>query len=1236
MAVRFPKNVYVDAHRAVQGGTNSSVGPVTNPRTFQDNVSALVAPSRYSNVRKVIISMVTGKYGAVDGTFADCRLGINTWTASAPTLTLEAFNLPNSSIIENTPQFGMRGTGIFEFNKLGPVTRIENAPVGVAGDNHDRAQIIQMEFDRFSADSVDFFAAWDSIANDDVYMLLRPRLLVTATDAASLTSFAMRFHNLQVTVVQAPGNPNNSNTDWAVNTGLFDENETGVVFKGPVRSGVHVFRYIAADWDGITNVSYVQFGAQSGGATVTFRVFDHTANAVLFDEVHTFTAAGFYVARSQNFLSQLIDGHVYSVDDRLDAAPAATPPSASGFISVVQKAFTKTVTIHNITNLLAIPVGVDESDISSFLFNPLWYEDFTDERILKRRLFSTITNTSATDFAPDQNLRIDTNLLSDDSARGSPTAVNVVPAHTPVENGFLPPSVHFLFTAIISGDPIDLAGQRKLTQSYPLGGAWGDDIPGGMGLYYALDVPATDVPELGPLFSLDAFSPEGCAATAAGLGDPGILVITNGSSIPQKFDPIANLIEDNGVPEPLCNEVPTAVPDDTAISPTGGLGIGIYFYRYTFRNCCTGKEGNPNDTDIVVDTTGQSPAAEVEFGFGGVRIPGDSQICEICLYRSVLHQPGDVSSFPVMAKVGCFNPDETSSFIDRVSDSALDFTNDGLSTLNAPMPCVPVVVDYRNRLFGMGDIPQLSPAGTVSVVQGSTVVTGSANVVWDRCLEGKYIQVQGDCRVYEIDRVCPPEEGLSPPFNRLFLVDEYEGNNDTGLLYTICGRPNRLYFSEPLEPECWPEINFLDIEPGDGDRLMGAVSNFNRLIICKRRKTYVLTFNANPLTEVVVPSRVSSDIGCIGPRTFAQTESGSVWLSDRGLAIYDGRSVAHIPESAEMNDMFIDPDNPRYVRRDRNGRVIDAVGVFYPKAEQYLCILPTVRTTRGCDVMLVWDVKLRNITILEFCQQFQSMVVGKDSDGNERVYLGDTDGFVWIYDLGDNDGAGFPNATGTLRGTITAAGVDEATGASFLDDAAASFIEGGLPGLAGLSGTVGLSGAVTGDELGLAGVCLYTRPADSPPGAAWVQRVIFASTQTRLFVTPGWVDDTPSVGDEYMIGPIDFRAIFKIKNYGQDEDLKRTWSQVLVHEPESIATQLRLELRPDFQNSDPDDDFLLDVDGNPTVQRLVDLSFSRGRQTFPVGRTILNFEQVVLSNFAPEEPARILNHIIRLTPRIGG
>jgi hypothetical protein len=1224
MAVRYPKNHYCETIRGVQGLMNVSAGSATLA-VFQNNVVVLVAPSRYSNVRKVIFSLTTGKLGP--GSTMDGQLQIGTWSSSAPAITVEKLALPVSTFVEDTPDSGFVGTNRVRFSNLGPQTTIVQA--AVTADEHDQAQIMQIEFDRFNAGHTDFFAAWDAFDDDDDYMALHPFVSVVSSDAGG--PFTMRFKNLQCTVVQAPGNPNNSNTDFGVYIGTRDDVESTAAFQGAVFGPRHIFRYIANDWDNITGVSVVFYGSRANSTLLTVRVFDQTASAVVFDETFALTgvSGNYYVVRTQDFLASLIDGHIYQVDYRHNAANGSTTPRGNGWISVIQKGFQRTVTIHNLNGLDFTPATVDESSMHAILFDPLWYEDFPDERILKRRVFSNIIHNVASNN-PRQIIRVDTNLLSDDSARAAPTAVDLLPEHT---TSGAPGSVpDFAFQVITANDPIDLAGQRKLTKSFPGSSVWTagiGDFPGGMGLYYALNVPLTDVPELGPLFALDAFVAEGCAATAAGLGDPGILVITNGATLPQKFNPIANLIEDNGVPEPLCDEVPSTTTQDMAISPEGGLGLGIYRYRYTFRNCCTLKESNPNDTDIVVDTSGQSPAGQVTISFADVRIPGDPQICEICLYRTILG--GD---FPIMAKVGCLDVATETIFIDQVADSALDFVNDGLSLLNAPMPCVPVVAEYRNRLFGMGDIPQLSPAGTVSVVNGSDTVTGSADVEWTRCLDGKYIQIQGDCRVYEIDRVCQPLEGLSPPLNRLILVDEYEGPTDTGLNYTICGRPNRLYFSEPLEPECWPEINFLDIEPGDGDRLMGAVSNFNRLIICKRNKTYVLTFNSNPLTEVIVPARVSSDIGCIGPRTFAQTESGSVWLADRGVANYDGRAVSHVPESAEMNDIFINPDNPRYVRRDRNGRVIDAVGVFYPKAEQYLLLLPTVQTDRGCNLMLVWDVKLRNVTLLEFCQEFQSMVVGKDSDGNERVYMGDTNGFVWIYDIGGNDGAGFPNATGTLRGTVTASGVDE-FGASFFDDETATFLAGGLPGLAGLSGVQGLSGAVDDGDLGLAGICVFWRAAGADPDVPWQQRVIFASTPTRIYVTPSWVT-APTEGDEYMIGPIEFRAVFKIKNYGQDDDLKRQWSHILVHEPETVASELRVELRPDFDEEDPGEPFLLDAEGEPVAVRTFDLSFSRGRQTGPTGRELFNFLQVVMSNFAPEEPIRVLNHDIRVTPRLGG
>lgn len=255
------------------------------------------------------------------------------------------------------------------------------------------------------------------------------------------------------------------------------------------------------------------------------------------------------------------------------------------------------------------------------------------------------------------------------------------------------------------------------------------------------------------------------------------------------------------------------------------------------------------------------------------------------------------------------------------------------------------------------------------------------------------------------------------------------------------------------------------------------------------------------------------------------------------------------------------------------------------------------------------------------------MVVAKDGDGNQRVYLGDTNGFVWILDVGSTDGVGFPNATGTVRGTVTEAGFEGGTGASFLDDSGASFLVGGLPQLAALSGAEGLTPAFDGGDLGLAGACVFTRAADADLDDPWTERLAYAATDNRLYVTPGWGTDAPSVGDDYMIGPINFAAIFKPSNYGTDDSLKRNWQQVLTYVPEEVATQLRIELREDFSSSDAEELTVSDEG------RVFDLSFGRGRLTAPVGRLVHNYMQVRMSNFAPDEPVQILNHALRATPR---
>jgi hypothetical protein len=1213
-----------------------------------DGDRLFIAPACYSEVRKVVFWATIRHQYTGAATAVPVRLRVAPSSESNVARVVESGVLASGELkCTNNPLFGAASlftitrnptnTAAFYDGRESGENLVDTIQLAIAG-NTQGSQVIYREFDLFDAGDAAFFADWNAIAanaNNDEHIAYT--LGIERMDGGTWENSATNSPNYPphivtcgFSVVQAPSTNNRTRIYVPASFGWFDTTLTDAAGLAGERGG---FKYVAADWSGSMQVRMVGWqetcDAITTGGRFRLQALDVQSGAQRYIESLDSGGAriaGMWLGRTADFADQLVDGDYLVI--RRAPINATTVQGIVDWFEITLEGFNTFTTFFGGCGAPATPQTIPDGSPppnsfaqQSTLFDPSWFQDMESYRFLSSNVGINVIHGGI--LTPEIALSINANL-----------AANV---STSIFNATILGRLdgqNTLYTPLTANNPINLAGRRKITALYG-GQGWetGDeDFPGTGYISYVVAVPNTEVVELGPLFDLDAFNPEGCAATSAGLGEPPVLVITNGSTIPQKFNPTAagtdGEVEDAGIPVPFESETPQAVAGDAAASPTGGLEIGTYRYRYTFRNCCTGKESDPNPDDIVVDTSGQAPAAQVTFSFAGVRIPGDTQICEICLYRTV--EGGD---YPIMAKVGCFNIDETTTFIDDMSDDALDFVNDSLSILNAPMPCVPIVVDFRNRLFGMGDIPTLAPAGTVSVVEGSDLVVGDSEVEWTRCLEGKFIKVGSDCRSYEILRVLPPEVGESPPIARLRLVDPYEGATDTGLSYEVCGRPNRLYFSEPLEPEYWPAANFLDIEPGDGDRLMGAVSNFDSLIICKRRKSYVLRFRENPGIEVYVPSRISSDIGCIGPRTFAQVESGSVWLADRGVAIYDGRTVAHIPESEAMNDIFTDEENPNYVRRDRNGRVIEAVGVFYPKREQYLLLLPTVQTNRGCSLMLVWDVKLRNVTLLSFCQQFLSMVVGKDSDGNERVYLGDTNGFVWIYDIGDCDGVGYPNATGTVRGDVTGAGIDS-NGASYLDDSSAVFIEGGIPGLAGLSGIAGLSGAFGGGDTGLAGVCVYTRRKGADYDEPWVVRTIYAATTTRLYVTPQWGPDVPfdSTGEdeyEYMIGAIKLDLLFKPQNYGTDDMSKRDWRQIVVHEVEQFASKLRVDLLPDFALSDPEADTVVDpVTGDVGEGRVFRMDYQKGRQIKPVGRLVHWYQAVRMRNFAPEEPIEIINHLL--------
>ena len=1262
--IRFPGTTMSNGWLA-EGGLSGGWGPAVGVDTFlqvngEEGSRVYMAPARYSNVRKVVFSVTFGhiQNGGTLATTFRARIGPS--STSVATRILDSISVVPASF-QVTSGIGnvwsnagpTSEPGFYPLN--GSESQVAPRQVDDPRTTTD-SQTLTVEYDRTDPESAAFFADWDALValGDDEYIAYSAG--IERIDGGIFTTVMAdadrvpRMTGIQMAVIQAPGVTNDSCTYIPGSNGLYPDETMNGATSSILKRTPWFFR--ADDWDNIESVHVVcrQVARIGGLATgffklrVFFIVHQSTSAGPIYEE--DFGAAGLTSAtvltRSADIKDLLVDGQIYSLTwSTLTGSSSQDLPW--GYFEVVQKSFTKKTTFHpagmgnparSNTFVPNPPSSIGDFRYSSDQapFDPAWYDSMPAEFFTEQRWYGGLDHIAAADT--DEKLVTNFDFAGDVPASGSNQQSDEVSSTPDADTGSRVRS--FTITRV---NPLNLGAPVVMKMQFNRDD-WTspatDDTPGGCGFSYTYAPGNNEFPVLGPLFEVGEFNPEGCTSTAAGLGDkPGVLVMTNGSSIPKKFNPVEGVIENAGIDTPFRDEEPTAFLASVALSPDGGLTPAVYQYRYTFRNCCTGKEGDPNPVAIVVDALATSPAAEVTLNFSGVVIPSDPQICEICIYRTLgfLTVTEAEAAFPVLAKVGCFDPNETSVFVDILSDSELDFFNDGLSTFNAPMPCTTVIAEFRNRLWAMGDIPDLNPPGTVSVTAGSDLILGNSDTNFDRCVLDKFIQIEGDCTAYEIIELLAPASGSPLAGATIKIERDYEGTTDVDLNYILCGHPNRVYISEPLEPECFPLINFLDVDPGDGDRLIGAVSNFNRLVICKRRKTYVISFREQPITEIVVPTLISSDIGCIGPRTFAQVASGSVWLSDRGLALYDGRGVGAIPESSVMNDLFVNPENPNYLRRDSNGRAIGAAAVFYPKREQYLLLLPTVKTTRGASMMLVWDTELRNITLLEFCQEFLSIEVAKDSEGNERVYLGDTNGFVWIWDVGDTDGVGFPNATGTVRGTVTEAGIDSLTGASFLSDSLASFIVGGVPGLGDLSGLAGTSGLTGQSNMGLAGACVFWRPAAATPDVPWQSRFIYTSTRTRLYVTPSWGPDTPSVGDDYMVGPIRFAAEFKSANYGTDDFTKRDWRQVIVHEQETVSTTLRTELLRDFQNSDVDEDTVVDAAGVAGLGRNFDLGFGQGRQVRPVGRLVHSFMGVRLSNFAPDEPLTILNHLLMLIPR---
>lgn len=96
--------------------------------------------------------------------------------------------------------------------------------------------------------------------------------------------------------------------------------------------------------------------------------------------------------------------------------------------------------------------------------------------------------------------------------------------------------------------------------------------------------------------------------------------------------------------------------------------------------------------------------------------------------------------------------------------------------------------------------------------------------------------------------------------------------------------PSRLYFSDVLNIENWPALNFIDVSPNDGDWITGLLPYDDYLIITKNRSIWLLVGTGISDFEV---RRLHAEVGCVAPRSLVRIGEAFAFVAHDGIYMSD-------------------------------------------------------------------------------------------------------------------------------------------------------------------------------------------------------------------------------------------------------------------------------------------------------------------------------------------------------------
>jgi hypothetical protein len=113
--------------------------------------------------------------------------------------------------------------------------------------------------------------------------------------------------------------------------------------------------------------------------------------------------------------------------------------------------------------------------------------------------------------------------------------------------------------------------------------------------------------------------------------------------------------------------------------------------------------------------------------------------------------------------------------------------------------------------------------------------------------------------------------------------------------------PSHVYFSDPGDPETWLTLDYVQLTPGDGEKIQGAVGWRELVFVFKESKFFVFYGNSqNAAGDPIFNYRpVEGGVGLASPFGIATTRNGVYFVGPDGLYRTTGSSAEKVSDAVE-------------------------------------------------------------------------------------------------------------------------------------------------------------------------------------------------------------------------------------------------------------------------------------------------------------------------------------------------